>query len=253
MFEIFLLGLAVGFVGGMFGKGGSAIATPLLQLMGVPGFYAVASPLPATIPGTLIAAFAYYRTGLFDKRLVFWGIVAGFPATIAGSLLSRWFGGHNLLLLSDILLFFLGFTYLVPEKWKRKKDPNAIPTPFSPKKILVLNVCIAIFVGLISGLLANAGGFLLAPLYNKILRLPLKAAFSCSLLVASALAIPGTLTHMWLGHIDWMIVLVFGLGSVPFSYLGARTAIRMPIAHLEPLFGMLLTGIGLWGMTELLR
>ncbi len=40
----------IGFLGGLFGKGGSAVATPLLSLAGFPGFVSVASPLPATVP-----------------------------------------------------------------------------------------------------------------------------------------------------------------------------------------------------------
>jgi uncharacterized membrane protein YfcA len=56
---IVLIGATVGFLGGMFGKGGSAIATPLLAAIGLPAFVAVAAPLPATIPGTLFAHRQY--------------------------------------------------------------------------------------------------------------------------------------------------------------------------------------------------
>ena len=49
---IVVVGAVVGFLGGLFGKGGSAIATPLLAAAGVPPIIAVASPLPATVPGT---------------------------------------------------------------------------------------------------------------------------------------------------------------------------------------------------------
>ena len=52
---IMAIGAGVGFLGGMFGKGGSAIATPLLAAVGVPPLVAVASPLPAAVPGTLVA------------------------------------------------------------------------------------------------------------------------------------------------------------------------------------------------------
>ena len=38
-----VIGAFVGFLGGMFGKGGSAIATPLLALVGIPPIVAVAS------------------------------------------------------------------------------------------------------------------------------------------------------------------------------------------------------------------
>ncbi len=78
-FGAFVVGIVIGFLGGLFGKGGSAIATPLLSLIGFPGFIAVASPLPATIPGTLIASRAYWKYRLIDWQIVWWSIGVGFP------------------------------------------------------------------------------------------------------------------------------------------------------------------------------
>jgi len=43
---IALIGAGVGYLGGLFGKGGAAIATPFLALIGVPAIVAVASMLP---------------------------------------------------------------------------------------------------------------------------------------------------------------------------------------------------------------
>ena len=85
-------------------------------------------------------------------------------------------------------------------------------------------VLIAVGAGLASGLLANAGGFLLAPLYLLILRLPIKQAFASSLAVACVLAVPGTIVHAALGHIDWAVVVAFGLASIPLSWMGAPRA-----------------------------
>lgn len=65
-FGIFFIGIIIGFLGGLFGKGGSAIATPMLSLIGIPGFVAVAAPLPATVPGTFIASVEYWRSNLLD-------------------------------------------------------------------------------------------------------------------------------------------------------------------------------------------
>ena len=82
--ETFAVGVVVGFLGGLFGKGGSAIATPLLSLIGIPGFVAVASPLPATLPGTLVASAEYRHANLLDWRIVLWSIGVGVPATVLG-------------------------------------------------------------------------------------------------------------------------------------------------------------------------
>ena len=57
LIAVALIGAFVGFLGGLFGKGGSAIATPLLALVGIPPIVALASPLPATIPSTLAASY----------------------------------------------------------------------------------------------------------------------------------------------------------------------------------------------------
>lgn len=45
-----IAGAAIGALTGLFGVGGSSIATPMLAMLGVPPIMAVASPLPATIP-----------------------------------------------------------------------------------------------------------------------------------------------------------------------------------------------------------
>ena len=106
-------------------------------------------------------------------------------------------------------------------------------------------VVTALVVGFLAGFLANAGGFLLVPLYLAVVKLPIKMALSCSLAVASVLAVPGTIVHAALGHIDWSVTLVFGVASIPLSSLGARTALRMNCdRRLERLYGAGLLVLG---------
>ena len=74
---------------GLFGVGGSSFATPLLSLLGLSGFAAVASPLPATLPAALVGARQYARFGYdVDRDVARWSLVGGIPATILGALLS---------------------------------------------------------------------------------------------------------------------------------------------------------------------
>jgi uncharacterized protein len=110
---------------------------------------------------------------------------------------------------------------------------------------------VAAAVGLISGLLANSGGFLLAPSYARFLKLPLKTAFACSLAVSAILALPGTFVHAWLGHISWAVTGLLALGSVPFSYLGAGVAIRTRPSRLERWYGVALTALGVFFLAHL--
>jgi uncharacterized membrane protein YfcA len=196
----FVVGIIIGFLGGLFGKGGSAIATPLLVLVGYPGFIAVASPLPSTIPGTLLASAQYWKHRLLDWQVFWWSVGVGVPATILGSALTKFTGARILLILTAILVFGFG--------------------------------------------LANAGGFLLAPAYIRLLKLPIKKSFACSLAVSAVLAVPGTLIHAYLGHISWTVTGLVALGSVPFSMIGARVAIRSRSSRLARMYGLFLTALG---------
>ena len=234
---IALIGAGVGYLGGLFGKGGSAIATPLLAAIGVPPLIAVASPLPATIPGTLVAYNRYRRFGITDGRVVRWSIAFGVPATILGAYMTQFVDGQALVKITDVLLALIGLKVLV---WP---DDAEVVRDDVPHRALRMAL-VATAVGLLAGLLANAGGFLLVPLYLAALKLPIKTALSCSLAVAAMLAIPGTLVHAALGHIDWTVTLVFGAASVPLSSLGAKTALRMHAATLERLYGAGLLALG---------
>jgi uncharacterized membrane protein YfcA len=93
-------------------------------------------------------------------------------------------------------------------------------------------------VGFISGLLGNSGGFLLAPLFISVLGMDVRRALGTSLALSAFLAIPGTIVHAWLGHIDWSLTLAFGLASVPFAVLGARTALRVKERSLTFAYGL---------------
>jgi uncharacterized protein len=233
------IGAVVGFLGGLFGKGGSAIATPLLNLIGFSAIVAVASPLPSTIPATLVAAYPYWREDLVDREVVGWSILVGVPATIAGAYASRFTGGGSLVVVTEVVIALLGLRLLV-----HPGDPHEVAT--RPSHMRARLVLVAAVVGVVSGLLANGGGFLLAPLFVLVLHLPIKRAFGSSLVIAAALAVPGTIVHAALGHIDWAVVLAFGCAAIPLSALGARVALRTESMHLERLFGaaLLLLGVG---------
>lgn len=282
-----LIGVAIGFLGGLLGKGGSAIATPVLHAIGVPAIVAVAAPLPATIPSTLAASWVYWKERYLDGRVVRWVIACGVPATIAGAIATRWISGGLLVRLTDVILIILGIRLLVHRHGPGTADPGpgdavvgdpvhdaidilptlvttAVAGPTIASETFVsgeratvamsnattssaswpMLVLVAVAVGFAGGLLANSGGFLLAPLLIAVVKLPIRSALATSLAASAVLAIPGTIVHAALGHIDWTLVAVFGATSVPLSMLGARVALRIDAARLERFYGAMLIVLG---------
>ena len=226
------IGAGVGFLGGMFGKGGSAIATPLLAAVGVPPIVAVASPLPATIPGTLVAYRRYRRLGLGDPDVIRTSIIVGVPATIVGALATRWIGGDVLVTVTEAVVMLhraqaaaaAGADRGRPRRRRRtarartdrrRRHRRPARRPAGQRRRLPARAALP-------GRPASCRS-----------RPPSPARWRSP----AVLALPGTIVHAALGHIDWTVTVVFAAASIPLSSYGARVALRMRADRLERLYG----------------
>jgi uncharacterized membrane protein YfcA len=238
--EIVIAGLGIGAVFGVFGAGGSAFATPVLALLGVPGAIAVASPLPALLPASIAGARRHLRAGNLDRRVAKLAVMGGLPGTMLGALASVAVGGNRLVMLSGATLLVVGVRVLLP-------DPAAHADRCATRRSSTSIVLAAAFgVGLLTGLLANGGGFLLVPVFVILLGLRAGEAAGTSMVAVGALTIPTIATHWALGHIDWPIALVFAVGVLPGSLVGARLALRVSPALARRAFGIVLVAFAVW-------
>lgn len=235
---VVLGGLAVGVCMGLFGVGGSSVATPLLSLLGAPGLIAVASPLPATIPAAAAAAASYLRAGRVRWRAAAWSLLGGVPGTVVGALLSRLAGGSTLLVVSGLVLVVVGLRVLRPA------DQASAEAGTRRRRNRPLLVAATAAVGLSTGLLANGGGFLLVPLYLLVFGLGMRQAVGTSLVVVAVLSLPTLATHWALGHVDWVLAAQFAAGLLPGSVAGGLLAQRVEGPALRRGFGWFLVVFG---------
>jgi hypothetical protein len=229
-----LAGLGVGVTFGLFGAGGSAFATPILALLGLPPTIAVASPLPALLPASLLGAREYLRAGLLDRRAAKVSVIVGVPAVVLGAAASRLVGGEGLLVLSGLVLLVVGARMVVPIRADAGERARARQGRTAMMVVLVAGA--AFF----SGMLANGGGFLLVPIFVLGLGFTAARAAGTAMVAVFALTIPTLLAHWALGDIDWAVSGAFALGLVPASTIGARLGQRLPDAVTKPLFGTVL-------------
>ena len=66
----------------------------------------------------------------------------------------------------------------------------------------------------------------MVPAFVQLARMEVKSAVATSLVCVGAFAIPGTITHALLGHIDWRVAIALIIGVIPGARLGAALAIR---------------------------
>jgi uncharacterized membrane protein YfcA len=235
------IGTGVGLLYGTFGAGASAFATPVLALAGVPAFLAVASPLPATVPAALLGAWSHRRHGHVATDLARRAVAVGLPAAFLGALCSSLVPGATLLVLSALVLLLAGARLA----WSAGRSA---PPPAQAASTTAVAVAL---VGFAAGLLANSGGFLLIPVFVLVAGLGMRQAAATSMVVAAALTLPTLATHWWLGHIDWHVAVLFGIGLLPGTVVGTSVGRLVPAARVQRSFGGLLVAFGAWYLLQL--
>jgi uncharacterized membrane protein YfcA len=246
------LGLLIGVFSGLFGVGGSSISTPLLRIfLGTPSLIALASPLPVTLPTALAGSVVYQGQKLINVRVVTWTAVGGVPSMVVGALLTRWAPPEGLMIGIGAAILVIGVEMI----------RSAVPTDtLGPGKRLWQDpsgtrlLAVAVPVGLLSGLLANGGGFLLVPAFVLLFGATVRRAAATSLPCIAFLALPGTITHAALGHIDGWLSFQLTLGVIPGTYLGARLSLWLRHVHLRRPFGLFMMAFGVYfSIRELLN
>ncbi len=238
-----LVGCVTGFVAAFFGIGGSSIDTPVIRLfLGLPPLQALGTPLPLTMVTATIAFFAYRRHHLVNGRIALLSLAGAVPAMVLGSFLTAFLSGKFLMLLTAVVLFFIGVDFIVKDLTERT---FAVPEkPSRPPAWMVLAVAGAI--GLLSGVLANGGGIFFVPAFVIFFHMRIKEAIATTLVTVAFVALPGSIIHFALGHVDLATTAAIAVGVIPMAYLGARLDIRTRSKTLMLLYGLVMAAFAVY-------
>ena len=241
------LGIAIGVLSGLFGVGGSSISTPFLRiLLHTPRLTALGSPLPVTIPTAIVGGYAYHRQGFVNWRVVRLVVIGGVPAVLAGSLLTKWVPAEGLMFLIAGAVFAIGVQMLLTRGALAPAGRTAQPALAEwPQRSTLFVLGMGAVVGVLSGLLANGGGFLLVPAF-VVLGARVREAAATSLPCVALLAVPGTVSHAVLGHVDGVLALKLTAGVIPATFIGSYLSLRFQSVRMRRPFGIFLSVFGLY-------
>ena len=245
----FAIGLVSGLFSGAFGIGGGIVTTPAIRLiLGAPALVAVGTPLPVILPSAITGSYSYLRRGSADLRA---GVVLGLSGALTavlGAWLTQFVGGKIVLLVTAAVVLYTAADMVL----QAYRPPSIaavarseVPDPPRPAAVGPLMIIGAI-TGLYAGFLGLGGGFILVPMLTRWIRFDIKRAIGTSLIAIGILAVPGTITHAILGHIDWSIALVLTLGVVPGALLGARISLGSSERSIRLAFAGMLVVVGGW-------
>lgn len=238
------IGLVAGYLSGQFGIGGGIITTPAIRLLlGGSELVAVGTPLPVIIPTAITGVIEYARRGLIDLRS---GLIVGFVGaafSVLGAWLTSLVGGDFVLYVTAALICWMAFDML--HLALRPAPPAHVVEACARRRgSRGWLAAIGVATGLYSGFLGVGGGFVIVPALVRFLGFDAKRAVGTSLVSVLVLAVPGTITHYLLGHIDLAIALGLSLGVIPGAMLGARVTAGAKERSVRIAFAVMLMGVG---------
>jgi uncharacterized protein len=271
IFIILAMGLAVGFVSGMFGVGGGFLMTPFLIFLGISPGVAVASVASHITASSFSGALSYWRRRAVDIQMVLILLSGGLLGTLSGVWLFtklRALGQLDLMISFSylIMLTTIGGLMLFESVRAivriRQKKPSLLRRPgahtwvhglpfkmrFKRSKIYVSVIPvwgIGYIIGVIGAVMGIGGGFVLVPMLIYFLRMPTVTVIgSAAVLTTSTMAF-ATLMHALTNHlVDAVLALLLMVGGVIGAQFGARSAQNMPAEKLRLLLGLLILSVG---------
>jgi uncharacterized protein len=266
----FILGGAlVGFIVGATGVGGGSLMTPLLTLaFGVPAQVAVGTDLLFASITKAGGAWAHASRGNVQWAVTGWLVAGSLPASLAtlGAIhalrpdadplaaIVRLALGTALLMTAAALIFktqiqALGARFAV--RGERATAfaaatvvgylPLTAETTVRPMPTLATGAVIGVLVTLTSvgaGVIGVVALFFLYPL------LPARQIVGADIAHAVPLTAVAGLGHAALGTVNWSLLGLLLIGSLPAIHLGAAVAHRLPERALRAALAAMLSGIG---------
>ena len=261
--ELLALGLAIGFLAGMFGIGGGGLMVPFVTLVvahrGAPPGLAVKmaiAPSMATILFTSLSSMrAHHRHGA-----VRWDLVRGLAPGIALGGLAAGAGAFALIKGRWLALLFALFICLSATQMLRGRRPVAARE--MPGRAGQLGIGGGI--GFLSGLVGAGGAFVSGPIMVWC-NVPIHNAMATSAALGFPIALFNTVGYViggWalapalpgaFGYLYLPALALLATGTVVAAPWGARTAHRMDTRQLRRAFAVLLYGLGAymaWGAVK---
>lgn len=271
VFVLFGMGIAVGFLSGMFGVGGGFLMTPLLIFYNIPPAVAVATGTNQVVASSVSGALAHFKRGTIDFKLGTILLVGGIGGSGLGVLVFTLLrkAGQLDLIISLMYVIFLGSigSLMVVESLNARRRVKAggksdvrrpgqhnwvhgLPFKMRFRKsklylsaipVLVLGVAI----GLLVSVMGVGGGFIMVPALIYLLHVPTNVVIGTSLYqIIFVTAFTTVLQSYTNQSVDVVLALVLMVGGVIGAQFGAAAGVRLRGDQLRALLGLLVLAVG---------
>lgn len=270
---IFLLGMFVGFVSGVFGVGGGFLTTPLLIFMGVPPAVAVGTQSCQLVASSVSGVMGYWRRGGVDFMIGSVMLVGGLLGSFIGIFFFKFirYIGQIDLVISILYIAFLGTIGVMMllegsltaiksksknknmrSEFNRLRSPSLLSRlPYKvrfPRSKLYISVLVPGGIGFIGGFMVSTmgigGGFLLVPAMIYILGMPSLLVAGTSLFQIIFTSAFAAMMHAVVNNsVDVLLAVILILGGVIGARIGVLASRKVTGAKARIILALLVLAV----------
>lgn len=275
--SLIFLGVAVGFLSGVFGVGGGFLATPFLLFMGIPPAIAVGTQSNQLIATSVTGVLGHWRRGNVDMQMGGVMLIGGLSGAVVGIFLFRLLQhfGHidlfiaisyvallgtigSMMLWESVTAFFSKVQ--VTEDVKSLAEQDVFKNlPYKMRFIksrLYISALFPIGVGFLGGMMISVlgigGGFVIVPAMIYVLGMPSLLVAGTSLFQIIFISGFSCLMHATINHtVDVILSFIMIIGGVVGAQVGVRIARRVKGAPARIFLAIIILGVCFRMMAQL--
>jgi uncharacterized membrane protein YfcA len=266
-FRISIAGLLVGLLIGLTGMGGGSLLAPILIILfRVPPVWAVASDITYSTVTKALGSIIHIHHKHVDFRVAGWLACGSIPTTLISVLLVQYVRKHYDTLTNSIIVQAIGFVlilvavliFLKPYLmcWiERRRQEQAKQEVIAQEELAckpiawtypMATALVGAVVGFLVGLTSvGSGTLIIAAVAFLYPRLTPRELIGTDVFQAFLLLLAGFAGYLITGGINWSIVSLLLLGSLPGVVIGSMLSKYIPNKYLNPVLAVVLGISGL--------
>jgi uncharacterized membrane protein YfcA len=268
-YRISLVGLLIGILVGLTGMGGGSLLAPIMILFfRVPPVWAIGTDIAYSTVTKAVGSLVHIRQKTVNFQIALWLACGSVPSTLLSIGLVQYLRTHYQSLIDGFILRALGITLMIVaallllkpfimrgveqrnlERRKlaalqgepEEKSVNRWEQRYRPLLTIVVGAVVGFLVGLTS---VGSGTLIIVSLAFMFPRLGPRELVGTDIFQAFMLLASGVIGYLLSGTINWPMVLLLLVGSLPGVFLGSRLSKYIPDRILRPLLASVLAFSG---------
>ena len=241
-----LLGLAIGFVGGLVGLVLGVIRFPLILGSEVSASITAGTNIGISTLGAFTAAIRHYRQHNVHLRIFVIMASTGAIGGFLGAMVTKFVPVNLLLLIIGIIVSYEAYVLISSS---RRKSEHKIQN--TKRNSTFIESCIGFGIGFLGGVVGLVLGSIRMPAMISVLKMEPKVAVGTNLAAATIMGVSALIGHLINNEVDYLTLAIMGSTAMIGGYIGAKYTGMFKPERLKLLIGFVLIIVAIFMFTSI--